>query len=707
MVYKQVFHMEPRITIAGGLNRHITRKEFVSDGERRFVHTWVPKNADSAKTANNIELVSREYTNSDGKNYELTLQEAVDKRLHEANIKRRKGQASCLEIIFTGSHDRMVSMSQEELKKWSSEILEWAKKQWGEENVVSASLHVDERTPHIHMIVVPIVTGQSRRTKFNQEHKKSTKTYKINHDKLRLCKNEIYTKAKLYEYHDSLFQEVNAKYGLKRGEFALPGSKKKHQDSIDYNRQLAEEAAERRSLLAEIKADYDEIQADIQELQTKKDTLSSKVKEEQEKFNVAEEGAKKAEEKLTELEGKIENNKELITRQKEAYNRQMEVIEKNKGIIDKQVADFNSRKEELEQNKETIAQQKQAISANEATLQKQEKLKSSTVISDDAAEKKIQQKYSIVSRLAAEEIRLKRLIIDKTTELKVLDANVRNRRKQLESKADLDIVPKKGFMGGYKAEDVDRYLDSVNAAKLRQAMNYIPSDTKVDTELLQEVKRLRSVEDDYNNFLNSPERLQQRIVHLETEAKRRSIAEILGYALQKVVKVIRFAVDKTPKGEDIFAKFTIKGNSTQYAGRITPDEYICFTDEPLNSLQELKDHWKDSIWIVIGRLSDLRKKREREDTLSRYSTKLSNLLSEDIKVTDYLKDGKQYLFFTNGKGRVYNVHPDGSTWSTTDERVKTVKTLAALAEYSKESIWRDDGNINNPPEISRGMGMSR
>ena len=394
--FKQVFHMEPRITIAGGLNRHITRKEFVSDGERNYIQTWVPKNADPTKTANNIELISREYTNSAGKTYELTLQQAVDKRLREAGIKRRKGQASSLEIIFTGSHERMVAMSQKELMKWSSEILEWAKKQWGEENVVNASLHVDERTPHIHMIVVPIVTGQSRRTKFHQEQNKSKKTYKINHNKLRLCKNEVYTKAKLYEYHDSLYQEVNAKYGLERGEFALPGSKKKHQDSIDYNRQLAEEAAECRSLLAEIQADYDEIKDDIQELQTKKDILSSSVKEEQEKFDVAEaktkeaeEGVKKAEEKLTDLGEKIESNKELITRQEEAYNRQKEVIEKNKGIIDKQMADLNARKEELEQTKTDIAANEETISVqNDDITANQQYLKELKSIKDEISKRK-------------------------------------------------------------------------------------------------------------------------------------------------------------------------------------------------------------------------------------------------------------------------------------------------------------------------------
>ena len=373
--YKQVFHMEPRITIAGGLNRHITRKEFVSKDGENTVQTWVPKNADPAKTAKNVELISRKYTDSAGETYELTLQQAVDKRLREAGIKRRKGQASCLEIIFTGSHDRMVAMSRKELMKWSSDILKWAKKQWGEENVVSASLHVDERTPHIHMIVVPIVTGQSRRTKFQQEHKKSTKTYKINHNKLRLCKNEVYTKAKLYEYHDSLFQEVNKTYGLERGELALPGSKKKHQDSIDYNRQLAEEAAERRSLLAEIQADYDEIQGDIQELQTKKDTLSSKVKEEQEKFDAAEAKTKEAEEEAEKAEERLASQKIIIA--------------KNAGIINKQVSDFNARKEELEQTKTDIAANEETISVqNDDITANQQYLKELKSIKDEISKRK-------------------------------------------------------------------------------------------------------------------------------------------------------------------------------------------------------------------------------------------------------------------------------------------------------------------------------
>lgn len=696
----QVLHIEKRISIAAGLNRHITRQQFVTVGESRTVTVWVPDNADPKRTAGNVELVSREFANSIGQKYELTLQQAVDKRIREAGIKPRNGQATCLEIIFSGSHDVLAAMNKKELRNWADDTLKWAQKTWGEENVVSASLHVDERTPHIHMIVVPIVSGQSRRTrnhKMNAELEgKKTKSYKIDHNKLRLCVNEVYTTGRLYQYHDNYAKEVSLKYGLDRGVRAEPGSKKKHQNSEDYNRQLAAQAAEQQALISELTADYAEkkaeMQEDIQQLQKSRATISAAVEDEKEKLATAESKTREAEEKSEKAELRLSSLEEKITH--------------NKGIIDRQVSDFNTRKEELAKtktdiatNQETIAKQQQTISNNEATIQKQEKQKASTVINDDAADRAILDKYGTVSALTAEEVRLQRSITDKKTELATVDANIRNRRAQLAAKTDLDTIPKKGLMGGYKSEDVERYLETVNTAKLRLAMNNAPDDIKVDGELQKEVARLRAVEDDFKDFLNSRERLQQRIVHLETEAKRRSIAEILKYALQKVVDVIRFTVDKTPKGEDIFAKFTIKGDSTQYAGRITPEEYVVYTSRPFNSLQELKDHWNEKIWKIPGFLSEIRTKREKEDTLSRYSTKLSTLLRENIKVTDYIQEGEHYLLFASN-GRAYDVSPDGSTWSTGDKRVKT---LTDCQNYYNEEIWTDHGNINNPPKLSRGM----
>ena len=251
----QVIHIEKRESIPSGLNRHITRQQFVTEGDTRKVEVWVPDNADPKKTKGNIELISRETENEDGITYEMTLQQAVDKRIREADIRPRIGQVTSLEMIFSGSHDRMAAMSRKELKNWADDTVKWAKETWGEENVVSASLHVDEKTPHIHMIVVPIVTGQSRRTSYQQNKGKSKKQYKIDHTKSRLCVNEVYTTGKLYAYHDSYAKEVSSKYGMERGVKAEPGSKKKHTNSIEYNRMLAAQAAEQQALVAELTAD--------------------------------------------------------------------------------------------------------------------------------------------------------------------------------------------------------------------------------------------------------------------------------------------------------------------------------------------------------------------------------------------------------------------------------------------------------------------
>ena len=669
-VQKQVFHMEPRMTIAGGLNRHITRQHFVEVDGVVHVETWVPANADPERTAKNVELVSRKFTNSNGKTYELTLQQAVDKRIREAGIKRKKTQYSCLEVIFTGSRETMCGMSRKKLLKWSREILEWSQEKWGKENVVSASLHVDERTPHIHMIVVPIVTGQSRRTKFHQEHKKPKKTYKIDHNKPRLCKNEVYTTGKLFEYHDSLYEEVNKNYGLARGTRAEPGSKVRHQDSEEYNRRLAEEAAEQRDLIAEIQADYADIQKNVQELQTQKDTLSSAVEEEQKKFDTAEAKTKKAEDTLT---------------------TQQERIQKNNEIINNQVADFNARKE-------TIEEQKKTIKANESTIKEQEKIKSSTVISDDAAEEKILEKLQTVEGLTERERYLRRSIIDKQAELATADANIKRVRAQQEAIVDLSDVPKNGAFG-YKTDEVTAFIESVNLARLRQAMNSAPGYVNVNKDIQEENERLRRVEDDYNDFMNSPERLRQQLEVLENAAKLNKMTEVLKYVIQDAVKVIRYAIDKAT--EEMFAKFTIGRNTKEYAAYYSskPKEKLYYSDEPMNSLTEAKARLPEEIWWG-GNLDEIQEKRKKEDTMKRYSTKLGRLTGKDVKITDYLTDGKDYLLSASS-GLKYLIQASGKTYSTKDPRVNSID------EAYKLNVWTTLGNINNLPEIEQKFKMKR
>mgnify|MGYP002226200954 CR=1 FL=1 len=49
------------------------------------------------------------------------------------------------------------------IEDWCNDSLKWIRETYGEQNLVSAVLHMDEKTPHIHATVIPIVTGERRK----------------------------------------------------------------------------------------------------------------------------------------------------------------------------------------------------------------------------------------------------------------------------------------------------------------------------------------------------------------------------------------------------------------------------------------------------------------------------------------------------------------------------------------------------------------
>lgn len=82
---------------------------------------------------------------------ELEYYQGLDAR------KLRKDAVVGLELLTSFSHD---SVNQIDIDKWADASVAWAKKQFGEENVLQAILHMDEMTPHIHFFVTPIKDGK-------------------------------------------------------------------------------------------------------------------------------------------------------------------------------------------------------------------------------------------------------------------------------------------------------------------------------------------------------------------------------------------------------------------------------------------------------------------------------------------------------------------------------------------------------------------
>lgn len=195
----------------------------------RTVH---PKNADRTRTHLNRELVQfpegvRNRT------------QAIAHRIETAGIRRKvsANQVKAIRILLTGSNKDMKQMEAEgRIEDWCNDSLKCIRETYGEQNLVSAVLHMDEKTPHIHATVIPIVTGERR--KAGQEEQNGKKKYrKKNPQDVRLCADDVMARHRLKHYQDTYAQAMN-KYGLQRG---VDGSLAKHISTMQYYKQLVEQ----------------------------------------------------------------------------------------------------------------------------------------------------------------------------------------------------------------------------------------------------------------------------------------------------------------------------------------------------------------------------------------------------------------------------------------------------------------------------------
>ena len=215
----------------------------------------IPKNADPTRTHLNRELVEFPDGVSD-------RTEAISHRTRTAGIKRKitPNQVRAIRIVLSGTHEDMMKIQDEgRLDEWCDDNLQWLHYTFGKGNTVSAVLHMDEHTPHIHATVVPIVTGERRKAKKKQTEGK--RSYRKKANTVRLCADDVLTREKLVTYHDS-YAKAMEKYGLRRG---VRGSEARHTTTAQYYRDLIRQTSE--------------LEANVQQLQTEQQQVEQQLGE--------------------------------------------------------------------------------------------------------------------------------------------------------------------------------------------------------------------------------------------------------------------------------------------------------------------------------------------------------------------------------------------------------------------------------------------
>ena len=127
-------------------------------------------------TKNNIELVPLADKYVKGfkmfvKDYEKEHNERMkterDDRKRTFNEMLNKSKSVVAdELMFTATHKFFDNMSKEEIMKWADTCMDFVYNDLGykKEQVLHATIHLDEKTPHIHCVVVPLVKKLDKRT---------------------------------------------------------------------------------------------------------------------------------------------------------------------------------------------------------------------------------------------------------------------------------------------------------------------------------------------------------------------------------------------------------------------------------------------------------------------------------------------------------------------------------------------------------------
>lgn len=194
-----------------------------------IARTKMPPNAIPKLTYLNEELVKYPEGVSD-------RTDAINHRLEHAGLTRKIGtnQVRVIRVMQTGTQEDMKRIVQEgRLKAWCADNLAWLRQTFGTENIVSAVLHMDEATPHIHAAVVPIVTGERRKLRKPKTDEPDKRKYRTKSTaRPRLCADDVMSRVKLKEYQDT-YAAAMAKYGLQRG---IDGSKARHITTQEFYR---------------------------------------------------------------------------------------------------------------------------------------------------------------------------------------------------------------------------------------------------------------------------------------------------------------------------------------------------------------------------------------------------------------------------------------------------------------------------------------
>lgn len=238
----------------------------------------------------------------------------IDNEIKAAGAKTRSNSVLALDTIYTASPDFFTGRNNAENDKFFRDCLKFHESHFG--HIISAVVHYDETTPHLHIISVPL-----------------TKDGRLS------ARDVIGNKAKMSKTQDAFFEQVGKGYGLERGIHMDGQEKKQHISAQEHE-------------LREIKQKIAREQEKLEAIEHSEETARTRARD----YRQTAAELQKQVEQLQEERVKQHNSLKMLSASK--TDRQKELKKINNNIRQKQ-HEFEAITRDLEEVKEYLTEGQQ------------------------------------------------------------------------------------------------------------------------------------------------------------------------------------------------------------------------------------------------------------------------------------------------------------------------------------------------------------
>lgn len=385
------------------------------------------KDIDITKSSKNID-----FENKTRIKYLEKVEKIIKQNRKKGKTIRKDAILMC-ESIISASPEFFLGMDHKEKEKYFKYTYEFLKDRYGEKNIISATVHFDETTPHMHFNFVPITSDG------------------------KLSAKDIVTRIELKKIQDELPRFLQSKgFDIKRGR---EYSEAKHMQPEDYKKQQIQELKELENKLEYVKKLFKGFEKplnsfnELESVNVKKSLITGKEtvykNDYDEIINILKETMKES----LELKEKL-HNEQLKTRNLEV---KLNTVSEYEGLTYEKEKKLKLEKKEFEEQKQLISEREKNI---EKLLENKDKNNKKILDENEIEINKLKNQYKNLSRKYNDSIR--------EYEKKIEELN----------KNDIYVIVNKSSIKEIQENDTYRFKDANNLIKELNKMCFINNETR-------------------------------------------------------------------------------------------------------------------------------------------------------------------------------------------------------------------------------------